>query len=404
MVLTYSTFQFVLNLAAVTIIAAPLFHLAKSDRARNIILGCTGMVLTFYIAPRLLIFFAVYWLVTHVIVRWLADRVDAENDPDQLVFFSAILLLLLPMLWWRLSEAQFLATLTTQLNDLLRFVAPQIGAIDRSSTILPVGMSFGIFRAIDLLIKTSLGVETKLKHSEMFAYAFFPSVLVIGPIIERKEIAKHKSGRLGNFKAEDYWVGAVQVLVGVAKVFVFSRPLEQFRAVIDSPELYSAWQVWIGLALFYVSFYLNFAGYSDIAIGFGRFFGFTLLPNFRSPLVKGSPRQFWNTWHMSLTRFAQRNVFVPLGGFRKESRNVATAVTMMVIALWHGVSFGLVLFGIWHTCGILFWPDERPDISQGGKYLRVGATFVFVLVSLPLLLTTTGGAFDVYASMIGLGA
>lgn len=403
MVLTYSTFQFVLNLAAVTLVAAPLFHLATSDRARNLILGCTGLILTFYISPRLLVFFVVYWLVVHVIVRWWAGRVDAEDDPDPLVFLTAIALMLLPLLWWRLSEAQFLATMTTQLNDLLRFLAPQIGAIDRSATVLPVGMSFGIFRAIDLLIKTSLGVESKLKHSEMFAYAFFPSVLVIGPIIERKEIAKHKSGRLGNFKVEDYWVGAVQVLVGVAKVFVFSRPLEQFRSVVDSPGVYSAWQVWLGLALFYVSFYLNFAGYSDIAIGFARFFGFTLLPNFRSPLVKGSPQQFWNNWHMSLTRFAQRNVFVPLGGFRKKSRNLATAVTMMVIALWHGVSLGLVLFGIWHTCGMLFWPDEKADITPAGKGVRIAATFIFVLVSLPLLLTSTGGAFDVYRSMIGWG-
>lgn len=402
MIISYETFQFILNLAAVALVAAPIFHFLKSERGRNIVLGVAGSVLTFYIAPRLLIFFVLYWSVAWVLARVVATTVEKGKDPHYIAILSGVGLLLIPLLWWRLGEPYFVSTMAVYLNDFIGVFSVEVAGVDRSRTLMPVGLSFATFRAIDLLVKSYLGVEKPLRASEMFAYAFFPSVLVIGPIIERKEIAVHRNRRGGDFKLEDYWIGISQILIGLFKVFVISLPLEQFRAVVDNPAAYSTFETWVGLALFYFSFYLNFAGYSDMAIGFARLFGFKLLPNFNSPLIKGSPQEFWASWHMSLTRFAQRNVFVPLGGFRAKSRTLATALTMLTIALWHGVTFGLVIFGVYHTMGLLFWPAEPAEPTRGIQYARNAATFLFVMLSLPLLLTNLSGAGDVYKGMLGV--
>lgn len=400
--LSYPTFQFIVNLAAVTLVAAPLFHYLRSKVLRNAVLGVTGCALTFYIAPRLLVFFLAYWTVAWLLCRAVAKSVQRGSVPDALAVLSAVGLLLIPLLWWRLGEDFFIATIAVYGNDLLGVFSNELAIVDRSRTILPVGLSFATFRAVDLLVKSYLGVENPLRLNQMFAYAFFPSVLVIGPIIERREVAQHRTRSQGTFSLEDYWIGVAQVLTGVFKVLVVSLPLEQFRAVIDDPSSYSWHEMWIGMALYYVSFYLNFAGYSDMAIGFGRLFGFKLLPNFASPLTKESPQEFWNSWHMSLSRFAQRNVFVPLGGFRPESRRLATAMTMFTIALWHGVSLGLVLFAVYQIVGLLYWPKRPSHPTRLQRMSRIGATFFFVLLSLPLLLTPLDNAFDIYRNMIGL--
>ena len=100
-----------------------------------------------------------------------------------------------------------------------------------------------------------------------------------------------------------------------------------------------------------------------MAIGCARIFGFRLAPNFNNPYLKTNPQDFWNSWHMSLTRFAQRNVFVPMGGMRARTQYVAIVATMMVIALWHDLSIPLVIFGIYHSTGLVLhrlWTARRP--------------------------------------------
>ncbi len=99
-----------------------------------------------------------------------------------------------------------------------------------------------------------------------------------------------------------------------------------------------AWEFWFELLRFGLFFYFNFSGFSDIAVGTALLFGFKISPNFNNPYVKTNPQDFWNSWHMSLTKFCQRNVFVPLGGMRRNRQYPAILATIMVIALWHDLT------------------------------------------------------------------
>ena len=220
-------------------------------------------------------------------------------------------------------------------------------------------------------------------------FGFFPPVQVIGPVIEYTEVDA-QSRKVERMKIDDYRVGFTQVIVGAVKVFVLACPLassaDLFIVVQDRTRRVV---LWFELALYAWCFYFNFSGYSDLAIGTARLFGFKLKPNFSRPYTRTNPQEFWNSWHMSLTRFARRNVFMPLGGMRQRSQYVAIVATMMVIALWHDISLPLVVFGIYHTCGLIgarILNQRRPAATEPSALLTTGKAillFVFVAFSLP---------------------
>ncbi len=398
MLLEHNTLAFFINLVALMLVGVPLFHLTRSERARDAILATTGLLLIFYIAPRLLIFFVIYWAVSLTFAGMIGAHVKRRNDEPRFIAIALpIVVLLVPLVWWRLDEPHFISYVSVYLNDFIGGLSPELRAVDRLRTLLPVGLSFATFRAIDLLIKMYLGVE-RPPLSKLLSYAFFPTLLAVGPIAQYHETTKHRAWRSG-FGAADYWSGLSQMIAGVFKVFVIAYPLQRFDTVLFHPEQFNGIQIVLGLALYYVFFYFNFSGYSDMAIGSARLFGVNLSPNFNRPLFKPSPQEFWNAWHMSLTNFAQRNVFTPLGGFRKERRYLASAATMLVIALWHNISWGLVVFAAVHTIGILFWPRAKADNPAAMVGSRV-ATFGFVLMTLPLLLLDLGSAGSFYRSLI----
>lgn len=398
MLLDYNTFTFFINLVALMVVGVPLFHLTRSEKARDAILTSVGLLLVFYIAPRLLVFFVVYWAICLVFAGLIGAHVKRRNDAPLFIAIALpVVILLVPLVWWRLDEPHFISYVSVYLNDFIGGLSPELGAVDRLRTLLPVGLSFAAFRAIDLLIKVYLGLE-RPPVSKLLSYAFFPTLLAVGPIAQYHETTKHRTWRSG-FVAADYWSGVSQMVVGVFKVFVIAFPLERFDTVLFHPENFNGIQILVGLALYYLFFYFNFSGYSDIAIGSARLFGVELAPNFNRPLFKPSPQEFWNAWHMSLTHFAQRNVFTPLGGFRRERRYVATAATMLVIALWHNISWGLVVFAAVHTVGILLWPTATADKPAAMLGSRV-ATFCFVLLTLPLLLLDLDRAATFYRNLI----
>ena len=168
------------------------------------------------------------------------------------------------------------------------------------------------------------------------------------------------------------------------------------------------WWIWVELVMYTWFFYLNFSGYSDLAIGIARLFGFKLKPNFSRPFTRTNPQEFWNSWHMSLTRFAQRNVFVPMGGMRQRTQYLAIAATMMVIALWHDISLPLVVFGVYHTCGLIgarILNQIRPAAPDPSILLSTGKgllLFVFVAASLPLLTLKFSELGRFYEALLGI--
>jgi D-alanyl-lipoteichoic acid acyltransferase DltB (MBOAT superfamily) len=205
--------------------------------------------------------------------------------------------------------------------------------------------------------------------------------------------------------------GGLQVAIGLAKVFILAWPLSWSSQIATLFPSQSLWVEWLSIAVLPLFLFLNFSGFSDMSIGVAAVYGYRLNPNFNRPLLRSSLQQFWANWHMSLTRFAQRNVYMPLVGVHKHRQYFGVFCTMMVIALWHNLSITLVLFGVLHGGALALG-----RLSRRGGPLRASAinqswpnyiggwamTYVFLALTVPLLLLRDADIAHFYAALIGV--
>lgn len=398
-------FLYFSDLLVLLVLVVPLFYVLPWARARQLLLGLTGGYLLFLIAPRLLALYVPLWLGVYLLQ--LAATLWRDRSASWVWTTVLVLLALTPMVVWKLAPEWSVFGFNERMNAFVGRVSPWTGAIDSvRDLILPIGLSFATFRAVDQLVKVRLEIIPPLRPLQQLAYGFFPTVLVIGPVIEYTEI-DDRLDRPQRWDPRDTVSGLITIGVGVIKVFVLAYLLRGTQDVFAlGTRTGSPLSYWVELVLFACYFYLNFSGFSDLAIGSARGLGFRLAPNFNNPYLKTNPQDFWNSWHMSLTRFAQRNVFVPMGGMRARTQYVAIAATMMVIALWHDLSLPLVLFGIYHTAGLVvhrWWVGRHPRPAERSLPRRVGAWalfFVFYLLSLPLLMLDLSSLPDFYARLL----
>lgn len=408
MIPEFNTAGYFLDVLALCVLLVPAFALLPSALARRLLLIGAGAYLLYLIAPRLLLFQVAFWALV-----WGAHRLvvrTAEGRGAVVFLWTCLLLTLAPMVLWKLWTDAFHVAFNLWGNASLQPLSERLWQVDLArNIIIPIGLSFSTFRGVDLLVKSYLGTLPRLSVDRVLFYGLFPTVLVIGPIIEYEEI-QNGGDAPRNPSAVDLYAGVVRIALGLLKVLVLGDLLKSSGSVfLSHPEL-SLPGIWLSLFAFVWFFYLNFSGYSDLAIGVSRLFGFQLKENFSFPYFRRNIAEFWQSWHMSLSRFAQRNAFVPLGGYRARTQFVAVFVTMMVIALWHDLSLGMLLFGTYHGIGLIVHRLVQrrfgaPTYADGSPraWLAVATTFLFVAFSFPLLIVPLGQAARFYLAVVGLG-
>ena len=204
----------------------------------------------------------------------------------------------------------------------------------------------------------------------------FPQ-LIAGPIVRYSDIAVQLKTR--EHSVSEAASGARRFILGLAKKILLANLLGElvssFRASADLSVLY----YWLGAIAFTLQIYYDFSGYSDMAIGMGKMFGFEFEENFRYPYLSSSIREFWQRWHISLGTWFKEYLYIPLGGNRRgEARTYLNLVIVFFITgLWHGAGYTFILWGLWHG---LFRIAERLGF---GKFLdrhRIFAHVYTVLV------------------------
>lgn len=402
--LDFDSFSFFANLFPVLLILLPVYRLMPWVTARRLLLAAVGLLLLWLIAPRLALFYLAYWLVAFVLQRVVA--LIGERKGAAVVLAVAIVVLLAPMLLWKVFTQPFVIDFNLFSNDVLLSLSSRAGALDLvKAIILPLGLSFSTFRAIDMVIKTFLGFFEGLRLDEVLFYGFFPPVLLIGPVIQYTEIQKGVEPGRSEVWA-DLRAGALLVLSGLVKVFVISYPLQSSADMFVYYRTNGIGTLWFELVLFALYFFFNFSGYSDLAVGASRMIGFDIKRNFNWPYTKTNPQDFWNSWHMSLTHFFQRNVFVPFGGMRRDSQYRAIFLTIMAIAMWHDISIPLVVFGLYHAAGLMghrWLRGRRPPREDQPRALVVAKAtgqFLFFAFSLPLMVISADQILPVYTALL----
>jgi alginate O-acetyltransferase complex protein AlgI len=224
---------------------------------------------------------------------------------------------------------------------------------------LPLGISFFTFHIISYLVDVYRGSV----HAQNSRLAFtlyiinFPQ-LIAGPIIRYHQISDQLQQRTVRFADVDSGVG--RFTIGLAKKLIVANPIGAVadQIFIVSPDQLSSGTAWLGVLSYGLQIYFDFSGYSDMAIGIARIFGFRFPENFNYPYSAISLQDFWRRWHMTLSMWFRDYVYIPLGGNRhgpwKTARNLW--IVFFLTGAWHGASWNFIFWGLWHG---LFLSLER---------------------------------------------
>ena len=249
---------------------------------------------------------------------------------------------------------------------------------------LPIGISFYTFQCLSYVIDVYRGDVPAQKNPISFgAYvALFPQ-LIAGPIVRYRDIARMLDGRTHSW--EDVFCGLRRFLVGLSKKILladsFALLLQIFRQQATPSVLFS-WMYAIGFTL---NIYFDFSGYSDMAIGLGRIFGFRFVENFDYPYLSKSVTEFWRRWHISLGSWFRDYVYIPMGGNRvSKPRWVLNILTVWALTgLWHGAAWNFVVWGLMFAV-LLLAEKWIPALQKLPAVLRRVNVLLAVVISFVL--------------------
>ncbi|HNV21642.1 MAG TPA: MBOAT family protein [Candidatus Hydrogenedentes bacterium] len=258
--------------------------------------------------------------------------------------------------------------------------------------VLPVGISFFVFQSLSYSIDVYRGESPPVRSLADFAcfVALFPQ-LIAGPIVRYNTIAEQLVER--EHSLDKFACGTALFILGFAKKVLLANAMGAVADAVFGAETRGCLDAWFGVCAYAFQIYYDFSGYSDMAIGLGRMFGFEFLRNFDSPYLADSITDFWRRWHISLSTFLRDYLYIPLGGNRKGPwRTYANlAIVMLLGGLWHGASWVFVIWGAYHGFLLAFerWRGKESVYARLPRQIRVGFTFVLVLFSWVLFRSPT---------------
>ncbi len=249
---------------------------------------------------------------------------------------------------------------------------------------LPIGISFYTFQTMSYTIDIYRGQATPSKNILDFGtyITLFPQ-LIAGPIVRYKDIAKQLNDRQESI--DRFYLGVRRFLVGLTKKLFLANTMGMVWDAIQkqNPHSYSMLLGWLGIIAFAFQIYFDFSGYSDMAIGLAKMFGFDLLENFNYPYIAQSITDFWRRWHMSLGTWFKEYVYIPLGGNRKGLKRtyINLAIVWFLTGFWHGASWNFILWGLLY--GVLLMLEKAfllKALKQVPRFIRHLYTLFFVLI------------------------
>ena len=321
-----------------------------------------------------------------LVERWREDDRKARRAVASSVFFNLAILVFFK--YW-----DFIAG---NLNALTGLQLPVLGLP------LPIGISFYTFQTMSYTIDVYRQDAPVQKNPIAFgAYVTLFPQLIAGPIVRYKSVADQLEERREDL--DKFVSGIRRFTVGAAKKVLLANAIGQLWDQSLASEGLTAAGAWLGLAAYAFQIYFDFSGYSDMAIGLGRMFGFEFLENFDYPYISRSVVEFWKRWHISLTTWFREYVYFPLGGNRvpkwKWIRNILIVWTLT--GIWHGAGWNFLLWGLYYGAWMLAerlflgkWLEKLP------RAVRHIYTMFIVLIGWALFAVEDMGRLGAYFSSL----
>ena len=249
---------------------------------------------------------------------------------------------------------------------------------------LPIGISFYTFQILSYVVDLYWGkIRVQRNYLYLTLYVSFFPQLIAGPIVRYRTIEEEILTRQENWA--DFVSGLKRFILGLAKKVLLANNIALVANIVyaGQPEIYGTLFYWIAAIAYALQIYYDFSGYSDMAIGLGRMFGFHFLENFNHPYIATSITDFWRRWHISLSSWFRDYIYIPLGGSRttkgKHIRNIL--IVWALTGFWHGASWNFILWGMYY--GTLLLVEKfllQRFLEKLPKALRWVYAMVLVLV------------------------
>ena len=336
-------------------------------RWKNAVLLLSSLFFYAWGEPRFAIIM-VTTALTGYVVGLLIHRLEKEHV-RKAALVAGVALILLPLMLFKYGDF-----FINNVNVILP------GRLSPLGLVLPIGVSFYTFQILSYVVdvyRRDVTVENNPFHFLMYV-SLFPQ-LIAGPIVRFQTIQSEIRER--RVTAADFASGVTRFVTGLGKKILLANLLAEFAQHLNTAATRSVLSLWLVAISFTFQIYFDFSGYSDMAIGLGRMFGFHFLENFDYPYLSQSITEFWRRWHMSLGSWFRDYVYIPLGGSRvsaiKRVRNLL--VVWLLTGFWHGASWNFVLWGLFYfvllqleRLGGLKWLKHMPS------FFRVIYSFFFV--------------------------
>ena len=303
--------------------------------AKNAVLFASSLLFYAWGEPRFCVFMLLSIAQGYVFGR-LIER-NRKHTRRSKLFLTASVCLSLGLLGYCKYADFFISSLNAVTGASIKLL----------HVVLPIGISFYTFQILSYVVDVyRCSVPAQKSFLKLGTYiAMFPQ-LIAGPIVRYAEIAPQLDSRQTTL--EDVSSGACRFVIGLSKKVLLANVLYGLVTAFQQSRDLSVLYFWLYAVSFALQLYFDFSGYSDMAIGLGRIFGFRFSENFNYPYISASITEFWRRWHISLGSWFRDYVYIPLGGNRvskaKWLRNIL--VVWMLTGLWHGASWNFVLWGL----------------------------------------------------------
>ena len=362
---TEVTFLFVfLPLSIILYLAADrIFHQAKLNNALLVILS---FIFYYWAQKEAVLFVVLTGLFIYLSGQMLEKREDEEPNGGRRKKLRLPIIVLIGVLVFY----KYGALAASWINGMAKMTLVSIGGL-----IVPIGLSFMMFEAVSYLVDIYRGDARPGSLLECFTFlSLFPKI-VSGPIVLWKDFQPQLNDRRST--GEQITAGIDRIIIGYAKKAILADTLGAQIALINSGMAGGGVDVptmWLRAILYFFQLYFDFAGYSDIALGLCRIFGFSVKENFHYPYLSTSISEFWRRWHISLGAWFREYVYIPLGGNRRGNVYAHLLIVFVLTGLWHGTGLQFLIWGLFHGLLILL---ERAVRSQAW-YQRIPGVFKWI--------------------------
>lgn len=294
---------------------------------------------------------AIYFLF-NVVLTYLVGSLIIKNGKNKK-------LIIVPVLIWLVGSLcyfKYTNTIVEALSNIgIKFsIFPPLHF---HKILLPIGMSYIIFRLIHYLVELYRNNVPRGSFIDFALYVLFFPTFLAGPVDRFQRFYPQTQGE-NNFNTAEFNYGLFRLARGLIKKFIVADNfINLIMPVLHAPQEYTRAVVMCAVYGLAIQIYLDFSGYTDMAIGVARLFGYKIMENFNRPFFQSNIALFWRNWHISVYSWIRDYFFFPLFGYRASNIKLYAGifVSMVVFMLWHAATIGFLILGIYHGIGLIVW-------------------------------------------------